>query len=44
MFAIRAEREQISQADFNMAVAKVLPPSRIHEGAELLTKPEKMFG
>ncbi|MFH1821193.1 MAG: proteasome-activating nucleotidase [Methanobacteriota archaeon] len=44
MFAIRTEREQVTQADFNMAVAKVLPPSRIYEGAELLTKPEKMFG
>ncbi len=44
MFAIRAEREQVTMTDFNMAVAKVLPPNRLHEGAELLAKPEKMFG
>jgi len=44
MFAIRSGRDQVTQADFNMAVAKVLPPSRIHEGAELSTRPEKMYG
>jgi len=44
MFAIRAEREQVTQVNFNMAVAKVLPSNRLHEGAELLSKPEKMFG
>lgn len=44
MFAIRGGRDQVTQADFNMAVAKVLPPSRIHEDFELSTKPEKMYG
>jgi proteasome regulatory subunit len=44
MFAIRNGRDQVTQADFNMAVAKVLPPSRIYEGFEQSTRPEKMYG
>jgi proteasome regulatory subunit len=43
MFAIREGREQVTQADFNMAVAKVLPPTRVLEG-DMVPKPEKMYG
>ena len=44
MFAIRDGREQVTQADFNMAVAKVMPPTRIPESTEFTVKPEKMYG
>ena len=44
MFAIREGRNQVMQSDFNAAVAKVLPPSRMPEVAEFSTKPEKMYG
>ncbi len=43
MFAIRDGREQVEQQDFNRAVAKVMPSSRILEVPEF-TKPEKMYG
>jgi len=44
MFAIRDEREQVEQADFEHAVAKVLPPTRMIEASEFTVKPEKMYG
>lgn len=44
MFAIRDGREQVTQTDFNMAVAKVMPPTRIPEATEFTAKPEKMYG
>ncbi|MDI6642837.1 MAG: proteasome-activating nucleotidase [Candidatus Hodarchaeaceae archaeon] len=44
MFAIRDGREQVEQVDFDRAVAKVLPPSRMPEVPEYLPKPEKMYG
>lgn len=44
MFAIRDGREQVEQHDFDQAVAKVLPPSRISEVPEFVPKPEKMYG
>ncbi|MDI6884196.1 MAG: proteasome-activating nucleotidase [Hadesarchaea archaeon] len=44
MFAIRDGREQVEQVDFDWAVAKVLPPSRVPEVPEYLPKPEKMYG
>lgn len=38
MFAIREGREQVTHADFDRAIAKVLPPARVS------AKPETMFG
>jgi proteasome regulatory subunit len=38
MFAIRGGREKVEVADFEMAIAKVLPLTRVHP------KPETMFG
>lgn len=44
MFAIRDEREQVERLDFDQAIAKVLPASRISEVLEFTPKPEKMYG
>jgi ATP-dependent 26S proteasome regulatory subunit len=44
MFAIRDGREQVEQDDFECAVAKVLPPTRMPEASEFALKPEKMYG
>jgi proteasome regulatory subunit len=44
MFAIRECREQVEQDDFEHAVAKVLPPTRMPEASEFALTPEKMYG
>jgi proteasome regulatory subunit len=44
MFAIREGREQVTQDDFERAVAKVLPPTRMPEASEFALNPEKMYG
>jgi proteasome regulatory subunit len=44
MFAIREERGKVDQGDFDRAVAKVLPPSKLVEVSEFSSKPEKMYG
>jgi proteasome regulatory subunit len=44
MFAIRDGREQVEKPDFDQAIAKVLPASRISEVTEFAPKPEKMYG
>lgn len=44
MFAIRDGREQVERQDFDRAVAKVLPSSRMVEVPEFTPKPEKMYG
>jgi len=40
MFAIREGRERVERADFDRAIAKVMPPVKVPE----VPKPEKMFG
>jgi len=40
MFAIRDGREMVERGDFDLAIAKVLPPVKMPE----VLKPEKMFG
>jgi proteasome regulatory subunit len=44
MFAIREGRERVEQVDFDRAIAKVLPASKISETQEFTLKPEKMYG
>ncbi len=44
MFAIRDDRNQVTQLDFLTAVKKVLPPSRVAEIPGFGVSPEKMYG
>jgi proteasome regulatory subunit len=44
MFAIRDGRDYVEQVDFERAVMKVLPTSRLMEVPEFESKPEKMYG
>jgi proteasome regulatory subunit len=44
MFAIRDGRDYVEQMDFERAVTKVLPTSRLMEVPEFESKPEKMYG
>ncbi|MEM2875264.1 MAG: proteasome-activating nucleotidase [Candidatus Hadarchaeales archaeon] len=44
MFAIRDEREFVTQSDFEKAIAKVMPSTKITEVPDFSLKAEKMYG